>query len=94
MKTVTYATKDSPFLAIRCLKQLTLEHKTKYLKTLGIIENSFYMDDLLVGLDNVVEAITVYSKITESLSQHILKYDQLLAIIKGKLLMQELFILG
>lgn len=43
-----------------CLKELAIQNKVKYLRTLEIIENSFYMDDLLVSINTTDEVKEVY----------------------------------
>ena len=47
MKTVTFGTACAPLLAIRCIKQLAVEHKEAFSKASAVMEDSFYVDDLL-----------------------------------------------
>ncbi|XP_063918637.1 uncharacterized protein LOC135134000 [Zophobas morio] len=57
LKTVTYGLNCAPFLAMRCLRELAYEASADYPQAAKTILNSFYMDDLLVGVDNVDEGI-------------------------------------
>lgn len=49
LQTVTYGCASSPFLAVRCLKQLALDFKNEYPQACETILNCFYLDDLLAG---------------------------------------------
>lgn len=49
LNTVTYGCASSPFLAVRCLKQLALEFQAEYPEASEAILNCFYLDDLLTG---------------------------------------------
>lgn len=69
LNTVTYGTKSAPYLATRCLKQVAIENQRDYPRTSKIIETSFYMDDLILTVDSVKEALEIYKEITKILSQ-------------------------
>lgn len=49
LTTVTYGTKAAPFLAMMTLKQLALDEQENFPEASQIVQNSFYMDDLLCG---------------------------------------------
>lgn len=68
LNTVTYGTASAPFQATRCLIELGKINKDKFPRTASIIENSFYMDDLLISVDSEQEAIQIYHELTEILS--------------------------
>lgn len=65
---VTYGTASTPFLATRCLQELAIENKEVYPRTCKLIKHSFYMNDLLVSLDSINEALEVYRELTDILS--------------------------
>lgn len=64
LNTVTYGTASAPFLATRVLKQIALDYETQFPRTCKIIQKSFYMDDLLLSLNSVEEALEVYKELT------------------------------
>ncbi|XP_056648734.1 uncharacterized protein LOC130453149 [Diorhabda sublineata] len=57
LNTVTYGLGPSSFLATRCLKQLALENSKDFPEASHVIENNFYMDDLISRTDSVEDAI-------------------------------------
>lgn len=69
LNTLTYGTKTAPYLAQRCLKQLSIENQKMFPRTSKIIQNSFYMDDLIVSVNSTEEAIEIYREINMILSQ-------------------------
>ncbi|KAJ8720880.1 hypothetical protein PYW08_006345 [Mythimna loreyi] len=54
--TVTYGTKAAPFLAIMTLRQLANDERYKYPAAAKVLEEDFYMDDLLSGHHTLQEA--------------------------------------
>ncbi|XP_045509323.1 uncharacterized protein LOC123704873 [Colias croceus] len=58
LATVTYGTKSAPFLAMMTLKKLANDERSNYPNSIAphVLENSFYMDDLLHGSHTVEEA--------------------------------------
>lgn len=68
LNTVTYGTASASFLSIRCLKQLAIEFRDKYPESARIVENDFYVDDLLTGADSIDEVIQLQREITEILN--------------------------
>ncbi|XP_056647358.1 uncharacterized protein LOC130452026, partial [Diorhabda sublineata] len=57
LNTVTYGLGPSSLLATRCLKQLAIENSKDFPEASHVIENNFYMDDLISGTDSVEDAI-------------------------------------
>lgn len=56
LTTVTYGTKAAPFLAIRTLKQLAEDVEKNYPLAAKIINDDFYVDDVLTGANTIEEA--------------------------------------
>lgn len=55
LNTVTYGTASAPFLAIRCLKQLSEIHAKSHPLGSKAVADDFYVDDLLSGADTLEE---------------------------------------
>lgn len=62
LNTFTYGMNSSSFLATRCLKQLELEEKVR---TVGsrVVEQDFYMDDLITGANTMEEALQIRNEV-------------------------------
>lgn len=69
LTTLTYGTKPASFIATRCLKELALQNSTKYPEAAKIIQQDFYMDDLLTGADSIEKLIILRDQINEILAQ-------------------------
>lgn len=54
--TVTYGTKAAPYLAMRTIKQLAQDDGHKYPLAINNLNNQLYVDDLLGGNNNIIEA--------------------------------------
>ncbi|KAF8791491.1 hypothetical protein HNY73_006347 [Argiope bruennichi] len=67
LSTVTYGTSSAPFLATRCLHQIGLDSQIINPEISKIIQNSFYMDDLMAGAKSNEEAIALIQKLSEIL---------------------------
>ncbi|XP_047538693.1 uncharacterized protein LOC125072211 [Vanessa atalanta] len=67
LNTVTYGTASAPFLAVRCLKQLALECEDNLISE--IINNDFYVDDLVTGTQSIDNLIKIRDSICEVLSK-------------------------
>lgn len=67
LNTVTYGTVSAPFLATRTLKQIAIEGGTNYPLAVPVIENDFYVDDVLTGSDNLVTAKELQKQLIEIL---------------------------
>ena len=66
---VTFGTACAPFQATRCLKELANEQRDNFPSAAAILENSFYMDDLLAGSDSIEEGSKVLLEIRYILSR-------------------------
>ena len=65
--TVTYGTKSAPYLATKCLSELS-KHCTDQ-RVSRIIKEDFYVDDLLSGGTTVEECCQYYQELTNVLNQ-------------------------
>ena len=63
MKTVTFGTSCAPFLATRCIKQLSIENAENFSEAAEVLEKSFYVDDLLDSMDTVDEGRKICTQI-------------------------------
>ncbi|XP_061719305.1 uncharacterized protein LOC133526629 [Cydia pomonella] len=75
LNTVTYGTASAPFLAVRCLKQLSLDCSDPRLTE--IIAHDFYMDDFLSGSDTEQEAASIIARVSavlKSAGMHLRKW--------------------
>lgn len=66
LNTVTYGTASAPFIATRCLKQISLECVDDNIAE--IIAHDFYVDDLLTGGDNLGKVDNIRNKVTAALA--------------------------
>ncbi|XP_049878742.1 uncharacterized protein LOC126375688 [Pectinophora gossypiella] len=67
--TVTYGTSCAPFLAIRTLQQLAQDETPKDSDLFDIINNDFYMDDLLTGASDEDGARDLQKRITDVMNK-------------------------
>ncbi|GFQ65402.1 DUF1758 domain-containing protein [Trichonephila clavata] len=67
LSTVTYGTASAPFLATRCLHQISLDFKPQNPELSNIIQNSLYMDDLMLEASSNREAIILIQALIEIL---------------------------
>jgi hypothetical protein len=72
LTTLTYGTKPASFIATRCLKELAEINSHKYPRACEIINNNFYMDDLLTGADSLAELIELRDQIIKILKQYLM----------------------
>ncbi|GFX36407.1 integrase catalytic domain-containing protein [Trichonephila clavipes] len=56
LKTVTYGTASAPFLAIRTLKQLAMDESSRFPLASKVALQDVYMDDVVSGAQNMLEA--------------------------------------
>ncbi|XP_011707972.1 PREDICTED: uncharacterized protein LOC105462820 [Wasmannia auropunctata] len=66
---VTYGTSSAPFLAIRCLQHLARKHASEYPMGSKCILRNFYVDDLLTGASNLIEARCIRDEIIKILQR-------------------------
>ncbi|XP_052888952.1 uncharacterized protein LOC128297361 [Anopheles moucheti] len=63
LKTVTYGTACAPFLATRCLLQLSNDEAISFPRAAKIIREDCYVDDILSGASTVPEALECQSQL-------------------------------
>jgi hypothetical protein len=66
LTTVTYGTSSAPFLATRCLKKLA-DDEQQYPRAAQVLNNDFYVDDLLSGTSTIEDAINMQKEISSLL---------------------------
>ncbi|KAL0820903.1 hypothetical protein ABMA28_005563 [Loxostege sticticalis] len=67
LTTVTYGTKSAPFLAMMTLKRLAADESNRFPKATKVLEESFYMDDLVHGTHSLSEGKTLIGDLEELL---------------------------
>ncbi|XP_059054950.1 uncharacterized protein LOC131848996 [Achroia grisella] len=67
--TVTFGTASAPYLAVKTLMQLSYDEGDNYPIASRILQEDFYVDDVLSGCDNVKEAIAASKELRELLQQ-------------------------
>ncbi|XP_065079455.1 uncharacterized protein LOC135702362 [Ochlerotatus camptorhynchus] len=68
LTTVTYGTACAPYLATRCLQQLSYDHSVSETDAAARIGKDFYVDDFLSGADTVEEATQLRSGVQSILA--------------------------
>ncbi|GFT43213.1 uncharacterized protein NPIL_311471 [Nephila pilipes] len=66
LSTATYDTSSAPFLATRCLYKIDLDSQNINPEISNIIQNSFYVNDLMVEAKSDKEAIALIYNISET----------------------------
>ncbi|XP_046417532.1 uncharacterized protein LOC124178336 [Neodiprion fabricii] len=66
--TVTYGLKSAPYLALRVLRQLAADEKSRFSLAVNIIEREIYVDDVLSGADDLEGATEKIRQINECLA--------------------------
>jgi hypothetical protein len=61
---VTYGNSSAPFLATRCLKKLADDNEQQYSRAAQVLNNYFYVDDLLSGTSTIEDAINMQKEIS------------------------------
>ena len=69
LSTVTYGTAAAPFLATRSLNQLALDEQHNFPEASKTVLNSFYVDDVLAGADDLNHAQQLQRDMTEMLAR-------------------------
>ena len=67
LNVVTYGLASSPYLATRCLLQLSLDNEKLYPLASNVIKNCFYVDDLLTGSDSETELLQIQKEVSKIL---------------------------
>ncbi|XP_072380933.1 uncharacterized protein [Diabrotica undecimpunctata] len=69
LNTVTYGTSSASYLAIRSIFQLALENMSASPASSKVIQNDFYVDDLLTGSDSLIELSNICKEVSSILRQ-------------------------
>lgn len=69
LQTVTYGTASAPYLAVRTLRQLSIDNELAYPEAARIVREDFYVDDLLSGAYSQSDAIFIRRQLSELLSK-------------------------
>ncbi|XP_044250699.1 uncharacterized protein [Drosophila takahashii] len=67
--TVTYGTSCAPFLAVRVLEQLAIDHQEEYPNASKILLEDFYVDDVLTGSNSEDELLRNRNELVELMSR-------------------------
>ncbi|XP_065356376.1 uncharacterized protein LOC135950776 [Calliphora vicina] len=67
LSTVTYGTKPAPFLSIRVLQQLSSDENDKYPLACKVLNTDTYVDDVISGADNLVDALELHTQLCQLL---------------------------
>lgn len=67
LTTVTYGTASAPFLATRCLNQISVENSKEHPTEAKIIERDFYVDDLITGVQDVETGLKIQKNLMDVL---------------------------
>ncbi|XP_058816746.1 uncharacterized protein LOC131680030 [Topomyia yanbarensis] len=65
LTTVTYGTASAPYLATKCLKKLGEDSESTHPIAARVIQEDFYVDDMLSGADSIEEANALISELTQ-----------------------------
>ncbi|UYV77319.1 hypothetical protein LAZ67_15000492, partial [Cordylochernes scorpioides] len=63
LNTVTYGTSPAPFLALQTLLQLARDDEEKYPRAAEVIRAETYVDDIITGAENSVEALSLQKEL-------------------------------
>ncbi|XP_031351735.1 uncharacterized protein LOC116177021 [Photinus pyralis] len=63
LNTVTFGVTSSPYLAIRTLKELAKQERSKYPNAADILLNNTFMDDICAGSDSLESALALQKEI-------------------------------
>ncbi|XP_073959790.1 uncharacterized protein [Choristoneura fumiferana] len=67
--TVTFGTASAPYLAVKALNQVALDHKEAYPIAAERVAKEFYMDDLMTGCQTIEEGIRLYTEMNALLKE-------------------------
>ncbi|GBN79265.1 hypothetical protein AVEN_87624-1 [Araneus ventricosus] len=70
LKTVTYGTASTPFLAIRTLKQLALDESSRFPLASDVTQQDAYMDDIVSGASDLGTAKELQSQLHSMTLEH------------------------
>lgn len=69
LNTVTFGTACAPFLAVRTLKQLASDESHLFPRASNVLQNDFYVDDLLSGAQNFEDALKLKNELIQLLKK-------------------------
>ncbi|XP_062707822.1 uncharacterized protein LOC134288108 [Aedes albopictus] len=67
LKTVTYGTSSAPYLATKCLQELSRHGQSSHPAAAVVLANDFYMDDMISGVNNADEGKVLCNQLLELL---------------------------
>lgn len=67
LSTVTYGTASAPYLATKCLNQLSQDEGSDFPLACKVLQTDFYMDDVLTGSNSLCEAKLLQGQLIELL---------------------------
>lgn len=67
--TVTFGTASAPYLAVKALNQVAIDHKEDYPMAAERVAKEFYMDDLMTGCETVENGIRLYNQMNALLKE-------------------------
>lgn len=70
LNTVTYGTRPAPYLAIKCLKEISQENKTQFPLAASFLERHFYVDDGLGGADSLSIALETQRQLQQVMAKY------------------------
>lgn len=65
--TVTYGTASAPYLALRTLKQLSIDEGAKYPLANQVLQSDFYVDNVLSGAEDETNALAIQNQLRSML---------------------------
>lgn len=68
LNTITYGTASAPYQAVRCVQELAQIERDQFPLAHELINNHFYVDDMLTGASTVNEALEKYHQVRTVLS--------------------------
>lgn len=73
---VVFGLTNSPYVAMRCVRQLALESEHKYPDASFILQNEIFMDDILCGAENIDKAIMLRNHLIQILNKGCFKLSK------------------
>lgn len=68
LSTVAYGMAATPFLAIRCLRQLAVDEAQQYPRASKVVLSDLYVNDMLFGCDKEEDASQLQAELVEAWS--------------------------
>ncbi|XP_048004299.1 uncharacterized protein LOC125240447 [Leguminivora glycinivorella] len=67
--TVTFGTASAPYLAVKALNQVAIDHQEQYPTAAPRVHQEFYMDDLMTGCETEEEGLQLYQEMKGLLNE-------------------------